>query len=409
MKRKHVAYIQCNIPKGGVFMSYYIGIDIAKNKHDCFIQNDNGEVIANPFSFANSSNGFNLLLDKLNSLDSLQKIKIGLEATGHYGFNLKQFLETNEYDFMEFNPLLIKRFSESTTLRRTKTDKVDSILISTYLTTVTYKPYPNKSYHIQAIKSLTRNRESLIKERSLSLVRITNILDKIFPEFKPFFNNSLKSVTCMYLLTNYSNPKKISKMNLKAYKKMSSKIGRTISYARFIQLKDLAKNSIGTSDDIYDFELKCSLDLYNLLNKQIKQIELKIKNEYAKCHNHINTIRGISTTNAAAIFAEYGDINAFDNSGQMLSYAGLKPSKIQSGQSDYNGRMVKHGSSHLRYTLMNVSMTFMMHNPIIYDYYHKKRNEGKCHRVALSHVAKKLIRIIYHLEKYDLDFDSNKL
>ena len=61
---------------------------------------------------------------------------------------------------MEFNPLLIKNFSKSTTLRRTKTDKIDSALISTFLTTVDYKPNTNQSYHIHALKSLSRLRDS---------------------------------------------------------------------------------------------------------------------------------------------------------------------------------------------------------------------------------------------------------
>ena len=68
---------------GGIFM-YFIGIDISKYKHDCFIMDDNGQVIRDSFSFDNSQEGFNILLDVLKSLDCSQIIKIGLEATGHY-------------------------------------------------------------------------------------------------------------------------------------------------------------------------------------------------------------------------------------------------------------------------------------------------------------------------------------
>lgn len=64
--------------------------------------------------------------------------------------------------------------------------------------------------------------------------------------------------------------------------------------------------------------------------------------------------------------------------------------------------MVKHGSGHLRYSIMNIAMTILRYSPTFYDYYLKKRSEGKCHRVALSHVCKKLIRVIYCLEKTTL-------
>lgn len=167
-------------------MTYFVGIDVAKYKHDCFIQDHNGEVIHKSFSFKNNQFGFKEFLSVLNSLDHSQKIKIGLESTGHYGSNLKQFLEANDYDYMEFNPLLIKNYSKSTTLRKTKTDKIDSALISTYLTTIDYKPNTNQSYHIHALKSLSRLRDSLVKQRSQILVRMTNVLDVIFPEYKLF-------------------------------------------------------------------------------------------------------------------------------------------------------------------------------------------------------------------------------
>ena len=93
----------------------------------------------------------------------------------------------------------------------------------------------------------------------------------------------------------------------------------------------------------------------------------------------------------------------------MLAFAGLEPSRNQSGNAEFKGRMVKHGSSYLRQTLMNVAESSLMHNPILYDCYLKKRSEGKPHRVALSHVAKRLVRIMFHLEKNNLDFDLSKM
>ena len=67
----------------------YIGIDISKYKHDCFICNSDGKVFYNCFTISNTINGFNDLWNKIQSLSSdLSKIKVGLEATGHYSYNL---------------------------------------------------------------------------------------------------------------------------------------------------------------------------------------------------------------------------------------------------------------------------------------------------------------------------------
>ena len=390
-------------------MTCFIGLDLAKFKHDCFIMNEHGEVIRNSFSFSNDQSGFNTLLNVLNSLDPSQEKRIGLEATGHYGSNLKIFLEENDFSFMEINPILISRFSKATTLRRTKTDKIDAHLIALYVSSVDYKPYPVKSYHIRNLKSLCRARDSLVKERSLQLVRLTNVLDLMFPEFKPFFRGSLKPSTALFLLENYGTPAKMARMTIDSYRKMSSVLRKTISYARFIELKQLAKNTIGNEDPILTFELSMYLELFKDLDSMITDIEAMILDAYKNVNSHIHTVPGIGTVTAAGIFSEIGNISRFTNADQLVAFAGLDSSRAQSGETDYSGHMVKHGSSYLRQYLMNAAEMQLIHNPFLYEYYLKKRNEGKPHRVALSHVAKRLIRIIFSLEKHGSDYDSEKM
>lgn len=390
-------------------MTYYVGLDLAKYKHDCFVMDENGEVIKDSFSFSNDAIGFNTLLNVLKSLDPIQEKRIGLEATGHYGSNLKIFLEKNNYSFMEINPLLVSRFSKATTLRRTKTDKIDAKLIALYLMTVDYKVYPLKSYHLRNLKSLCRSRDSLVKQRSLQLVKLTNVLDLVFPEFKPFFNKSLKSSTALYLLENYAVPSKIARLTKESYSKMKSKLHKTISYAKFVELKELAKNTVGSEDSILSFELGLYLDLFKELDSKINDVESLILEEYKTMNSHIHTILGIGIISAAGIYSEIGEISRFNTADKLVAFSGLDVSRYQSGESDVTGKMVKHGSSYLREYLMNVAETSLIHNPSLYEYYLKKRNEGKAHRVALSHVAKKLIRIIFSLEKNNTDFDMSKM
>ena len=112
---------------------------------------------------------------------------------------------------MEFNPSLVKQFIKGQTLRRTKTDKKDAMLITKYLISVDCKPHPKQFYHKSALKSLSRKREKIVKQRSYYLVQLTNILDLIFPEFKPLFNNEF-SVTSLYILTKYKTIEKIKNM-----------------------------------------------------------------------------------------------------------------------------------------------------------------------------------------------------
>lgn len=385
---------------------YFVGIDISKYKHDCCII-DAAQTIVFRFSFSNDKQGFSKLDAHLNSVpDPLSEIRIGFEATSHYALNLKLFLEDAHHSFMEFNPILLHNFKTSNTLRRTKTDSVDCFEIARYLMTVDYKPYTSGFYHMYSLKSLTRCRFRLIRNRGIYSVSITNILDAMFPEYKPFFNNSL-SATALYILEHFPSPDRIKRMTSASYDKIRSVSRGSFSAQRFASLKQLAKNTVGQGNKYLEAELLSYISLYKSISVQIDALENQISEAVLELNPHMLTIKGIGITTAAVIISECGDISRFSDSGKLLAFAGLEPGINESGTSVKNGKMVKHGSAYLRYAIMNCVLPLIKTNVTFASYYSKKISEGKPHRVAATHVAKKLIRVIYTLETRGMDYDEN--
>ena len=384
---------------------YFIGIDISKYKHDCFIISSEGETPFGVFSFENNKAGFELFLDKLNSLDSSEEKRIGFESTSHYSLNLKLFLEKHNYTFMEFQPALISQYGKALSLRKTKTDAIDSRTIARWLMNVDYKPYPHSFYHNYSLKSLTRLRFSLIKQRNLYLIKLTDILDHTFPEFKPFFNDRF-GVTALHILEKYGNPTKIANMRTTSYDELRRISRGKFSMQKFIKLKELAKDTVGESNHIFELELSCVLRLYKQIDEEITKLEQEITALTNELNRPTMTIPGVGVLSAAVILSEYGDVSKFKSPAQMLSFAGLEPGYYQSGQSEHTGHMVKHGSSHLRYALLNCCLPLIKNEPTFADYYAKKRAEGKPHRVAMTHVAKKLLRVIYTLQTKNILYNA---
>ena len=138
-------------------------------------------------------------------------------------------------------------------------------------------------------------------------------------------------------------------------------------------------------------------------------LEKQISDLIGEIHPHYMSIPGIGPLSAAVIYAEYGDISNFSSPAQMLAFAGLEPGISESGTESHKGRMVKRGSSQLRYVLMNCSLPLIRFDMTFATYYAKKRAEGKPHRVAMSHVAKKLVRVIFALERQNIDFTTQAL
>lgn len=383
---------------------YFVGIDISKFKHDCAIIDELCDTVMPSWSFSNDREGFSHFKALLDSLEGEKKI--GLESTGHYGQNLKLFLENNGFSFMEFNPLLVNRFVRSKSLRKTKTDSIDALMIAQYLMTVEYKPYPPSFYTLEKLKSLTRFRDSLIRQRSKQLVELTNVLDKVFPEFKPFFKGKF-SVTALYILSHYTSPEKISNMNSKSYESLRRLSRGKFSMVDFVELKTLARNTVGSTRDYLLQEMEIIIDIYNQLQSKVEEVEQLINDCVLVLDPPMLTIPGIGVSSAAVILSEFGDLSKFDSPSKLLSFAGLEPGYFQSGISESVGKMVKHGSSHLRYAIMNCAQTVINNEPTFAAYYAKKRAEGKEHRIALTHVAKKLLRVIYTLQTKELPYNPD--
>ena len=160
-----------------------VGIDVSKDKHDCFIINSEGVVLANVFTIPNNLDGFNTLLDRIRSCTTpYDSIRVGLEATGHYSYNLLGFLLDNGLATYVLNPLRTNLYRKSLSLRKTKTDRVDARTIAAMLLSdVSLKPYTDTVYHNEELKSLARYRFDKVKERAKLKTSISRLVCILFP------------------------------------------------------------------------------------------------------------------------------------------------------------------------------------------------------------------------------------
>lgn len=379
-----------------------VGIDVAKDKHDCFICNSEGEVLADVFTVSNSKDGFDTLLQSIVSCTGNgEKTKIGLEATGHYSYNLLGFLLDNGLPTYVINPLHTNLFRKSQSLRKTKTDKVDARTIASMLMSdVSLKPYTNIAYHNSELKSLTRYRFDKVKERAKLKSSVSRLVTILFPELEKLVP-TLHMASVYALLYEFPSAQCIANAHLTRLTNLlySASKGR---YNRdtAIKFRNAARSSIGTHMTAKALELKHTISLIGELTSEINDIEKEIETIMDKINSPITTIPGIGTNMAAMIIAEIGDFNNFDNPDKILAFAGLSPSTYQSGKlTNCYAHMEKRGSKYLRYALFNAAKFVCNWNPVFADYLSKKRSEGKHYYVAISHAAKKLVRLIFALEK----------
>lgn len=380
----------------------YVGVDVAKYKHQVAIIDDKGEIHEDNLVVVNNKSGFKKLYEILCRIESHteQECQIAMEDTGHYNLPILQFLKQMNYRVYRYNPILIKEFSKVHTLRKTKTDKTDAMVIAKKLMSDFEKREQLSDRTSAELKELTRYRQRLGKHQALLKTQYTRILEKSFPELAAY-GQIRYSKYMMELLKKYPSPKRIAA----AYEKTLSRfLGVSSSQIRPDTIKQLAKESIGYHSEITEFELTQTIEQMYLYEKQIKEVDKRIQEMMDTLDSPIVTIPGISYRLGSVIIAEIGNIHNFNNPGQLLAFAGMEPSIYQSGKYTGAGKMVKRGSPYLRWAMYHASRLVAIYSPTFKAYYEKKLSEGKHYNVVLSHIAKKLMRVIFYLMKTDEDY-----
>lgn len=389
-----------------------VGIDVAKDKHDCCILDSEGTTLVDCFTIPNNMDGFKSLLQTIQDCSQKSdKIKVGLEATGHYSYNILGFLLDKGLPTYVINPLHTNLYRKSLSLRKTKTDRVDARTIAAMLLSdVDLKSYTDTAYHNEELKSLTRYRFDKVRERAKLKQSVSRLITILFPELEKLVP-TLHMASVYALLSEFPGAKQVAEeahlTHLKAVLHDASKgrYGRDMA----VTLQDAARCSVGSVMPAKSLELRHTIRLIRELDSEIQDIEAAIQTMIEEIASPITTIPGIGVRMGAMILAEIGDFSRFDSPDKILAYAGMSPSTYQSGQMSLTGaysHMEKRGSRYLRYALYNATKYVCHWDPIFSAYLAKKRAEGKHYNVALSHAAKKLVRLIYALEKSRLPYSS---
>jgi transposase len=386
----------------------FVGIDVAKNAHECFIMDSDGVVFRNGFSFPNTRDGFDSLLKAVMDCGKpLDSIKVGLESTGHYSFNLAGFLKQSGFKVVTFNPLQVNLYRKAVSLRKTKTDKNDARFIAEMLVGDNSQSYLPVSYHISELKSLTRHRFRLVGYRARLKIQLSRLFDIVFPEL-PSVVWSVNQSSVYALALQLPNPAAIAACNLTKLTNILFK-GSKGHYGKdkATEIKELAKRSIGNNSPAVAFELQQTVRLIQNVTSEIDILEDKIIAMMKEINSPIMQIKGISYVLAAMILAEIGNIHNFATPSKLLAFAGCEPSTYQSGKfTASNTPMVKRGSAYLRYAILTAAKLVAIKCPAFSAYLNKKQAEGKHYFVALSHTGKKLVRVIFHLLKTNAAFNN---
>lgn len=386
-----------------------VGIDIGKLCHVfCVMDSSTGEFLAEPASFKNNKDGFDLLLSKIKSF-SIEDVLIGMEDTGHYHFNLLKFLLDVGHTVALINPVTTD-MTRKMQLGATKDDDLDAQLICDILASNQrrkgYRISKVNSFELYEQKRLTREHHDLKEQLNVYSNKLQKCIDIVFPEFNSLFKSKY-GIVYMNVLKTFGSADSIAHANIRSIRKcfVTNDRGRQIALTPE-KLKEAAKNSIGFPSKAEVIEMKHLIDMIDLIKEQIREVDKKIEEFSIKNNSPILSIPGISHFSGTSILAELGDLHNYSKASQIIKFAGVSPYKHKSSQYEaQHTAITKKGSRYLRKTLYQVILSVIRFNPVFNVYYHHKLSQGKGHRCAQGHCVRKLLRIIYHLVTTNQQFD----
>ena len=389
---------------------YIVGIDIGKNHHEASIVSPEGKQIGRSLRFATTHKGADSLMSFIFNNIGNSSCIFGMEATGHYWYPIYSFLKARGYTIYVINPIQSDSLRKMY-IRQTKNDSIDSFLIAEVIRFGQFTTTSMADENILAMRQLCRYRDSVISSRTEIKLRISTIMEQIFPEYEKQFS-SLWVSTSMGILEKYLTPENIENAPIdELFEIIKDKSHNKLTMKKAISIREAAADTFGIkiAQDAFSFQLKQLIDRMNFLDKQIEALDCQILEYYEKFDCYLHTIPGIGMIAAATILAEIGDINRFKSSSALVAFADIDPTVRQSGEfSSTHNHMSKRGSPYLRHAIFLAATTCSFHNSPLNAYYKKKRDQGKHHLTATGAVARKLTTVIYAVLRDSKPYEPKK-
>lgn len=389
-----------------------IGIDIAKHKHCMAAIGEGGEIIIKNFVFCNTTQGFTYLLNAfVRKSISCNNAKICIELTGHYGHALREHLEDLGFEVSEVNPILTHNWNKALSVRKVKNDAVDALGLAKWASVNATPVQMPTSKNLVELKSLARSRTFHTEIIGDSKRKAKAILDETFPEFAGFFSDDFGKAG-MAIMKKWPTADLIAHARIDSLTKCLSKASKgKHGRAKAEELKELARNSFASTSktSAQALQLKQLITLIEFTQDQIAEIDKMLAEMLTEINTPIMSVPGVGSVCGAIILGEIGEISRFSKASQLVAFSGYDPSVYESGKfKGTKNHISKRGSKYLRWALWIAADRARMHDPVFKEFYEKKRDDGKCHKVATCAVARKLCNTIFAVLRDDEPYKVNQ-
>ncbi len=377
----------------------FCGIDIAKQRHVAQIIDRDGQCLARAQSFNNDADGYQSIRARLKDAGGPTKILVGMEATGHYWYSLRDFLVEQGYEVAVLNPIQTAQQAKKG-IRKSKTDKIDAGHIATLIKNGEHRPALVPGELAMACRHLTRLRYAMTRQGARIKQQLWARLHPVWPEYESLFATPF-CATGRKLLTTAPTPQDVLAMDQQELAELIRKTSRgKYGPAQAQKVRQAAERSVGTQRGLEGarISIRSLLTQLQALRPIRKQLDDEIAALADRVPAYIHTLPGADARSAVSLFGETDPITTFTTPSQLVAFAGLDLTVHQTGQ--YNAprrRISKRGSPVLRHTLWQMAHRACYQEGDLRHYWLRRRGQGLSHRSAVTATALKLCHVAWRI------------
>lgn len=397
-----------------------VGVDVGSEKHFFRAFNWRGiELTRKPVPFSNSMEGFNSFYNTVVELmqkSNLEEAMVGIEPTGHYWFDLGQFMSGKNIRFVMVNPHHVHKSKELDDNSPSKNDRKDPRVIAGLVRDgrYFYSYMPTGVY--AELRNASNRRFVLIEEQTRAKNRLQKWIAVYFPEYKGIYTH-IDSKGGLLVLKHAATPDEIVSLGVDGIIGIwkSEKL-RGNGRKKAMEIVKAAMNSIGLKSGLTEarMEIQDLIEDYELHAKRLERVNDLIK-ELCLQIKHVGKlleIKGIGITTVAGFIAEVGDITRFNDTKELQKLAGLELVADSSGKHKGKSRISKRGRKRLRYLLFEAAMSVVGKNEEfrqIHEYYTTREKNPLKKMQSLIAVSCKLIRVFHVILTKGVSYDASKM
>ena len=400
-----------------------VGIDVSKLKSTVCIMNDHGEVLQTPYEIVHTETELKKLAEKIKEYGGKNDVRVVMEATGTYSLPILNYLQDNDVFVAQINPLAMKKYRADINFRGVKNDSIDATAIAQYAIEKWHKliEYERADKKYASMRALSRQYLSYLKPHVALTQNLDHLIDQVMPGIKEEFDG-YNPVSGKDILSDFVEKFRhydyITSLGPKRFEELFTKWAKKKGYrprsGKAIKIYSLAKEGIPTLayDSISRLLVQQAVAALRDMNQVLNEIltQLRTLAEKRPEYSCVRAMSGVGDVLAPLLVAEVGDPRRYHSGDALIACVGIDVPPYESGKFSASERKItRKGSKQLRklgfLLVRNLRKIKPKNDTAVYDYYLKKKAQGKKDKQAIVAAMNKFFRIYYAraMEAYNVD------